>query len=48
MNITPNIMKIIAKIWQNNGNKQKLVTIPKNCDLQPGDKVTIEKYEEEE
>jgi len=38
-------MKLIGKVWQNKGNNQKLVTIPKNCDILPGDEVFIQKVE---
>ena len=34
-------MKLKAKVWQNKGNGQKLVTIPKNCDIVSGDVVWI-------
>lgn len=35
-------MRIKRKIWENRGNGQKLVTIPKDSDLNPGDEVWIE------
>lgn len=38
-------MKIKARVWENKGNKQKLVTIPKYCDIEAGDEVLIEKVE---
>ena len=31
--------KIIQKVWKNKGNNQKLVTIPKDCDIKEGDYV---------
>jgi len=37
--------KIFAKVWEAKKNKQKLVTIPKNCDIKEGDYVSIEKVE---
>jgi hypothetical protein len=33
--------KIIAKVWMNKGNKQKLITIPKDCDIKDGDYVEV-------
>ena len=38
-------MKIKARVWKNKGNNQKLVTIPKYCDIIDGDEVWIEKCE---
>ena len=35
--------KIIVKVWLNKKNNQKLVTIPKNCDIQEGDYIEIKK-----
>jgi len=35
--------KIIVKVWMNKGNKQKLITIPKDCDIKDGDYVEIVK-----
>jgi len=35
--------KIIMKVWTNNSTKQKLITIPKNCDIVDGDYVEIKK-----
>ncbi len=37
--------KIIAKVWVNKGNGQKLVTIPKDSHIKDGDNVKIEKVE---
>lgn len=36
-------MSIIAKVWLNKGNGQKLVTIPKDAKIEEGDHVRIEK-----
>jgi len=33
--------KIIQKVWKNKGANQKLVTIPKDSDIQDGDYVLI-------
>ena len=35
--------KIIQKVWKNKANNQKLVTIPKNCEIKEGDYVEIKK-----
>jgi len=35
--------KIIKKVWKNKSNQQKLVTIPKDCDIEEGDYVEINK-----
>lgn len=35
--------KIIQKVWKNKSNKQKLVTIPKDCGIKEGDYVEIKK-----
>ena len=35
--------KIIRKVWKNKGNNQKLVTIPKDCNIKEGDYVEIRK-----
>jgi hypothetical protein len=35
--------RIIVKVWKNNGNNQKLVTIPKDCDIKDGDYVEVKK-----
>ena len=37
--------QIIVKVWKNKGANQKLVTIPKNCDIEEGDYIRIEKVE---
>jgi len=36
-------MKIKRKVWVNRGNGQKLITIPKDSDVEEGDEVWIEK-----
>jgi virulence-associated protein VagC len=41
-------MKLRCKVWKNKSNGQKLVTIPKNIDINEGDEVLIEKSEENE
>lgn len=35
--------KIIRKVWKNNKANQKLVTIPKDCNINEGDYVNIHK-----
>lgn len=35
--------KVIMRVWRNKFNKQKLVTIPKDCDIEEGDYVKISK-----
>ncbi len=40
------IMRIRVKVWKNNTNQQKLITVPKCCDIGEGDEVWIEKIEE--
>ena len=35
--------KLIQRVWENRGNKQKLVTIPKESEIKTGDLVEIEK-----
>lgn len=37
---------IIRKVWKNQANNQKLVTIPKDKDIEEGDYVKIKKVEE--
>ena len=39
--------KIIQKVWKNNKNGQKLITIPKNCDIKEGDYVAVIKVKVE-
>lgn len=44
--ISYNIMKqkrVIMKVWKNRIKNQKLVTIPKDCDIEEGDYVEIKK-----
>ena len=35
--------KIIMKFWKNKAKNQKLITIPKDCDIQEGDYVEVKK-----
>ena len=35
--------RIIMKVWKNKAKNQKLITIPKDCDIQDGDYVEIKK-----
>lgn len=35
--------RIIKKVWVNKSNKQKLITIPKDSEIQEGDYVEIKK-----
>ena len=35
--------KIIMKVWKNKAIDQKLVTIPKDCNIEEGDYVEIKK-----
>lgn len=35
--------KLILKVWENNINKQKLITIPKKSKIKTGDYVEIKK-----
>lgn len=39
-------MKIKRKVWINRGNGQKLITIPKDSNINSGDEVWIEKVGE--
>lgn len=41
-------MTIIAKVWVNKGNGQKLATIPKDADINDGDYVEITKVRKDE
>ena len=38
-------MKLKRKVWENKGNGQKLITIPKDCNIVEGDYVWVEKCE---
>ncbi|MBA7557812.1 hypothetical protein ES705_50584 [subsurface metagenome] len=38
-------MKVIMKVWKNRAKNQKLVTVPKDCDIEEGDYVEIIKRE---
>jgi len=40
--------KIIQRVWENKGNKQKLVTIPKDCEINTGDIIQINKIGEKQ
>jgi len=35
--------KIIMKVWKNKAKNQKLITIPKDCEIQEGDYVEVKK-----
>lgn len=35
--------KVIMKVWKNKARDQKLITIPKDSDIQEGDYVEIKK-----
>jgi len=37
--------RIIMKVWKNKIRNQKLITIPKDCDIEEGDYVEIKKVE---
>jgi hypothetical protein len=37
-------MRMKRKVWKNRSNNQKLITIPKDSDIEEGDYVWIEKY----
>ena len=39
------IQQIIMKVWMNGKTKQKLVTVPKKCNIEEGDYVEIRKVE---
>ncbi len=41
--IMKKIEKVIMKVWKNHKKNQKLVTIPKSCDIDEGDYVEIKK-----
>ena len=34
-------MRLRVKVWMNKGNKQKLITIPKDCNIKDGDYVEV-------
>lgn len=40
-----NVKNIVQKVWYKKKSKQKLVTIPKKCNIKPGDYVIIQKLE---
>lgn len=35
--------KVIMKVWKNKSKNQKLITIPKDCDIKEGDYVEVRK-----
>ena len=35
--------KVIMRVWRNKKNNQKLITIPKECNIQEGDYVEVKK-----
>lgn len=35
--------RIIRKVWVNKSNGQKLVTIPKDCDIESGEHIEIKR-----
>jgi len=37
------LKKVIMKVWKNKAKNQKLITIPKDCDIQEGDYVEVKK-----
>jgi len=37
--------KVIMKVWKNRSKNQKLITIPKACDIEEGDYVEVIKIE---
>lgn len=39
---------IVKKVWENQANGQKLLTIPKESDIESGDYVKIEKVENQD
>ena len=38
--------QIIRKVYKVKANNQKMITIPKDCDIQEGDYVRVEKVEQ--
>ncbi len=41
-------MVVIRKVWERTSNNQKMVTIPKHSDIEPGDYVKIKRVKDEE
>jgi hypothetical protein len=39
---------IIMKVWKNKSKNQKLVTVPKDCDIKEGDYIYMKKVKKEE
>lgn len=37
----------IRKVWENSNSGQKLVTVPQDSDIEPGDYVRLEKVEDD-
>ena len=35
--------RVIMKVWKNRIKNQKLITIPKDCDIEEGDYVEVKK-----
>lgn len=35
--------RVIMKVWKNKSRNQKLITIPKDCDIDEGDYVEVKK-----
>ena len=38
--------RIIMKVWKNKLRNQKLITIPKDCEVEEGDYVEVKKVKE--
>ena len=38
---------IIMKVWKNKSKNQKLVTVPKDCDIKEGDYIYMKKVKKE-
>lgn len=37
--------KIIKQVWVNKSTNQKMITVPKDCDIEAGDYVILKKVE---
>ncbi len=33
--------RVIVKVWKNKGANQKLITVPKDCDIEAGDYIQL-------
>lgn len=44
-NIMQRRKKIIMKVWENKALHQKLITIPKDCDIKPGEYVEVKRVD---